>query len=453
MAVPTILFNSSTGSDTAASGAGPTVALSGANAAVASNTTVTLSVDAPTLTGVATDGSACMWVDTSSGRQYSRITAVDNGLKTVTVATAYAVTEGTRAWGIGGKRATLNHADSRTIGTDCEAGWILEFEDDGSLALSGAAISISGTLPLTVRGNSLTTKRLVTQSSNVISFAIGTSTGSVDFQNLAFENTNGTKTNATAISVSNNTQIRVRNCRFGHITNTLSLAIARTAQTPSFYLYDCEIMYCVNATAAIGSRTILEVQGCYIHDNVAAGIGGPDSGGQIVIMNSVIENNGGDGILVRTATGTFIVIAGNTIHGNTGDGIDASVGVGAIGRAAIFNNNITSNGGYGIRAVAAENPAFLDFNNFGSLASNTNNTSGSMLNLTDGANDLAVDPNYKDAANGDFSSGVNIRNKGFPNSTRKIGGDPTVGTYGYTDIGIQRREKFNSYGINTGGAL
>src|SRR5882762_753979 len=108
MALPTVAINSS-GSDTAASGAGPVISLFGTAAATAASTIVTLLVDNPDLSGVATDGSAIIWIGSSSGRQFSKITAVDNtvGVKTVTVAVAFANTESGKSWGIGGKRLTL----------------------------------------------------------------------------------------------------------------------------------------------------------------------------------------------------------------------------------------------------------------------------------------------------------------------------------------------------------
>ena len=128
MPEPKILFNSSTGSDTQASGAGPATAIFGTGASLNSSTSVDLSADAPNLSGVATDGSACLWVSTSSGRQFAKITAVNNTTKIVTVALAYGVTATGLTWAIGGKRATLDAASSRTLfgatsGTIHSTGW------------------------------------------------------------------------------------------------------------------------------------------------------------------------------------------------------------------------------------------------------------------------------------------------------------------------------------------
>src|SRR5678815_4211503 len=209
MALPTILFNSGTGSDTAASGAGPATALTGTGASTtASSGTVSLLTDNPDLSGVAVDGSAVLWVKSSSGLQYSKITAVDNtaGVKTVTCATVYANTESGRTWGIGGKRATLDHADSRILlQADVKAGWIIQLEDDQSLAstLTPTSGGAQGTGWITLRGDSATTRRTITNSANSATFTFSSTSAILwRFENVNFANSNGTKTSANAFNFS-----------------------------------------------------------------------------------------------------------------------------------------------------------------------------------------------------------------------------------------------------------
>src|SRR6478752_5150421 len=124
MALPTVVINSA-GSDSAASGAGPSTALTGSLAATAASTTVNIT-DVVNLSGVAVDGSAALWVSSSSGRQWSKITAISgsSGAWVVTVANAYANTESGRTWGIGGKRATC--AGSPQLFVDWGLGWIID---------------------------------------------------------------------------------------------------------------------------------------------------------------------------------------------------------------------------------------------------------------------------------------------------------------------------------------
>ncbi len=69
MAYPTIIFNATSGSDTAASGAGPSTAVTGSSATVNGGDPGTvLDLDGtPDLSGVATDGSGAIFLGTWSG--------------------------------------------------------------------------------------------------------------------------------------------------------------------------------------------------------------------------------------------------------------------------------------------------------------------------------------------------------------------------------------------------
>src|SRR5688500_14311591 len=101
----TILFNSVSGSDTAASGAGPATAITGSNASY-SGSVFTLD-GSPDLSGVVVADSI-LYVDTSTGRKFFDITSIDNTAKTVTVVSAPAGTATGLTWAIGGQRATFD---------------------------------------------------------------------------------------------------------------------------------------------------------------------------------------------------------------------------------------------------------------------------------------------------------------------------------------------------------
>ncbi len=131
MAYPTIVFNNSTGSDTAASGAGPATALTGTSASF-TGSVVTLD-GSPDLTNVATDGSHVLYLVTSTGRKFFTINAKDNGADTVTLDDAPAGTASGLSWAIGGKRSTLHNTDSKLIITaDGKKGWTLEVQYTGT---------------------------------------------------------------------------------------------------------------------------------------------------------------------------------------------------------------------------------------------------------------------------------------------------------------------------------
>jgi len=95
-----IVFNASTGSDSAASGLGPATAVTGSGASTTAASAVVTGINT---TGV-TSGDL-LWVQSSSGRQFSIIASVDSGTQ-VTCDDTFANTEGSRTWAIGGKRST-----------------------------------------------------------------------------------------------------------------------------------------------------------------------------------------------------------------------------------------------------------------------------------------------------------------------------------------------------------
>lgn len=104
-----VILNSSTGSDTQASGLGPSTAVYGSAASI--------TLDSNVVTGIDTTGVTAgdlLWVQSSTGRQFSIIASVDSATQ-VTCDDNFGVTESGRTWAIGGKRATLDNADFRTI--------------------------------------------------------------------------------------------------------------------------------------------------------------------------------------------------------------------------------------------------------------------------------------------------------------------------------------------------
>ena len=444
MAYPTIVFNASTGSDTAASGAGPATAVTGTGASLNATTAVDLSADSPDLSGVATDGSACLWVQTSSGRQFSKVTAVDNSTKIVTVQTAYTVTESSRTWAIGGKRATWDNADSRTVfgGTTSigfSAGWIIETETDQTLS---SVLNISGTGTaadyIVIKGDSTTTIRTINQTQNTDAINGDGGIYYVAFKNLKITNSNATKTSARGIFCRYGPGI-VENCIFGDSSNKLLTAIGRSGGPFSFTAIGCEFQYITSSNGPFelakqaGSLTFIN---CYSHHNTGCGFNTGERGS---IIGCIASFNGTDGIRVVTSVdqpNNVDRYAYNcTCHGNSGDGIDLS---GASVGAVVVNCNLTQNGGYGIRSHAnTQNLGYYNFNNFGT--GGTANSSGARLNLDAGSNDLEVDPEYTDAANGDYSIGTNLKAKGFPKFDKPIGINSS--TYSYVDIGAAQRQE------------
>src|SRR5574343_1935860 len=115
-AYPVILVDSATGSDSAASGAGPATALTGTGAGTDAGGTVVSLDGSPSLAGVNTDGSHVIYlVDSTAGhRNFAAINDKNDTTKTVTVEQAFTGSlPATKSWAIGGKRASIGAASSK----------------------------------------------------------------------------------------------------------------------------------------------------------------------------------------------------------------------------------------------------------------------------------------------------------------------------------------------------
>lgn len=135
------------------------------------------------------------------------------------------------------------------------------------------------------------------------------------------------------------------------------------------------------------------------------------------IAFNIIVNTKLIGILCGSTSATSPnQVLNNTIHGNTSDGIKLP-GAGDMS-SVIMNNIITGNGGFGINcavgttALNDRRKVLMDYNNLGTGA--TANTSGAYNNVSAGAHDLALDPQFTDAAGGDYSVGANMKAAAYP---------------------------------------
>jgi len=385
-----IKFNNLTGSDTQSSGLGPAVAVYGSGASTTGASNV--------VTGINTAGVSSgdlLWVQSSSGRQFSIITTVDSGSQ-VTCDDNFDNTESGRTWAIGGKRATWDNADSRRLfGGDCAAGFVIETETDQSLTSTillshnkGAANEF-----VTIRGSSA--HKTINQTVNDEIFDCANwSGGKNTFKYLKFTNTNASKGNANAIRIANQAEtFTFKNCIFGDATNTLRYGIyalnwARTVVHQCLFT-DSEIGYHAYWNPS-GNSSFTE---CVVRNMSSHGYY-QASGEQNTVVNSVFHNCGGYGVYI---TGEGQVI-GCICHGNTSGGIYLSPAYGNESTMAA-RNILVSNGGYGIHSVT--NATYGDLDNVFDNAY-FNNTSGQALNANIDPITLTADP-FVDAANGDFN--------------------------------------------------
>lgn len=412
MALPKIVFNATTGSDTAASGAGPSTAVTGSAAAhtdgVAS-ATITLT-NSPDLSGVATDGSHCLWLKTPSGRQFSKIVGVDDTGKTVTVEDTFTIASDSAVdYAIGGKRATWDNTDSRKIFADAKAGWVIETETDQTLT-SVVDVGASGTNSgyITVRGNTDNPRPVVTQSaSGDYGFDLASATYGEqicwEFAALHFKHSGATRQYMFRAQEWISGPVFIwRNCICGDVPkgNNPSGLITYGNQRVPVVLIDCTIRYCSSVAINCGASTP-QLYHCHIHHCGGAVRWYGWDGDFLLIDGCLFHDCSGHAIQNSSKTGDKPVIIRNSIFANNG-------GTGIKGNSSggerywhISQNIFAGNGGYGIDLLESQinsGLSELDWNAY------YNNTSGNISNGSIGPNSiqLTADP-FVDAANGDFN--------------------------------------------------
>ena len=374
-----ILFNNSTGSDTTASGLG---------AANVYGTGASTTGASAVVTGISTTGVSAgdlLWVQSSSGRQFSIIASVDSSTQ-VTCDDTFDNTESGRTWAIGGKRATFDGADSRRIFEDDNAGdWTIRTETDQSL-----------TSTITLKGNSTTTSlntvegseytKTITQTANAAIFtSTGYSSGFWHFRNLKLQNTNATKTNSLGYAQTSSTTYTptFTRCILGDATNALRYGFARTGGWASFNICKCLITNCEYGIYSLGGGGEESFLSDSIIENCTSGGGFWSQAPNLYMVNSVIANNTGLG-LNRSSNLTYI--KGCVFVNNSSHGVSSNADL-------IIDSVFDSNGGYGISGT----PKTVIGNAF------RNNTSGEM---SSGSNldpiTLTADP-FVSAANGNFN--------------------------------------------------
>ncbi len=477
MALPTILINSATGSDSAASGAGPGTALTG-TAAATDGTGLVVTLDgSPDLSGVAVDGSHVIYLaDTTAGaRNFGKITAKANsGSPTaqVTVANAFGTSLSGKSWAIGGKRASLAStssaklAENNSAAGDAMPGWTIEME-------SGHAETIAATLTIrrggdttdgaiTYKGTSgAATMPCLTFSNNGTAISINLFTP-VLLKDFELRNSNATKTASVGIvsSTSYGAWNRVDGIRINHATNKFWKAITLSGGGGVEY---CNLDIANTVAAGIqstGATFGVRIRNCWIRGvSAGAAIDITSSSAQpaFIIEDSIISGCTGSGIIMAlTATATSSSMFGFkiercTIHGNTVDGIRCSstnTQICGWGESVIANNCITGNGGYGVNFSNGSPPTAAILAAYMFRCSNNCSGSGGTVNSSgfisvSGADSgtQAVDPGYVDSANGNFAVGVNVKGLGYPAT---IGPSSTLS---YLDLGCAQRQEVAGGGI------
>jgi len=377
-----IVFNATTGSDSAASGLGPATAVTGSGA----STDGTAVVTGITTTGVSAGD--LLWVQTASGRQFSIIASVDSGTQ-VTCDDTFVLGSG-QTWAIGGKRATFDNSDSRVLfSSDCEY-QVIVTETDQTLT---SKLDINKQVKIHGSGG----VRTINQTVDNHCFS---NTVDVDWalSNLKFSNSfSGTKTICSGIAGVGD--IVASNCIFGDSADTLVRGISRTSGRNNYTFLNCIFQHCTSyGHSSADWVTTGTYNGCIFHHNGGDGLIARHF--RLSVSNCVFANNGGRGFYNETTQPTYDTAITNCIfYGNGSHGLLVS---GAL-KCVIANNvfygntgdavNLISSGG----GIATQDRTLESYGNYSeSSATYTNFDIGSDVTL------LTADI-FSDSSNDDYS--------------------------------------------------
>jgi hypothetical protein len=353
MTVPngSIVFNTSTGSDTQSSGLGPSAAVYGSGASTTGSSAVVTGIDT-------TDVSAgdLLWVQSSSGRQFSIILSVDSSTQ-VTCDDQFANTESSRTWAIGGKRATWDNSDSVKIFTaDAKSDWDIVTETDQTITQEIQLVNGCRS----IRGASSTSLVVITQSSNNDLFrnlqnqkilfadmelqyshptknktAIGLSYGEANLTNIVANDPTNNWYRVTANFCCNNASVSIQNCIFG---NCVDYAAGMAV------VYACGSIFHNSSIGLTHSNGC--ITNCIFANNTNSGIsvsgfGGKNQSGNLFIGNGRygIETTGGE-ITGKSRNWFYNNTLGNTNNSNMESAIDVNLSSDPFVDSASYDFNI-----------------------------------------------------------------------------------------------------------------
>lgn len=405
MALVTLTYNSSTGSDTAASGSGPATAVTGSTATNGTGNVINLD-GSPDLSGVL--GNAVFWGNTASGnRKLSRVTSVDDTSKTVTTEDLLTLGAG-KSWAIGGKRQTLTADTTNQDPKDATAGWRFELEGSGTYTFAGAGITLpdvgdtaNGGVEIVAAAGASPT--IAWTGNNHLFATVG---GHFRVEGIAFSNTTSTSSLARVVRFAAGvshfeavdcSMVCSGSCVFAASTLEARLVSCDLESTYSngvelqkeggVLLIDCEIHECgaVGASAGTGDGVLLSPSNSYA---------------TLTLIGTRIWGSYANGVRVDSDSADCTLFAlKNTIDDNGEDGFWFGGTLSVTNRATLLMNSITQNL-YGVNvnsAAGGDWTILTDWNGYWS------NTSGETNNVTKGAGSVSalVDP-YVDSAARDY---------------------------------------------------
>jgi hypothetical protein len=277
MATPIIQINNGgTGSDTAASGAGPTTALTGTAASTSGTGPVVTLDGSPSLAGVLTDGSHVIWINTASGRQFAAITAKDDTAKTVTTTTAFTVSLTGQTWAIGGKRATLDNANTRKLfSADAATGWLADVQEAGTAYTISTTTLNVGIVGFGIISSTTSRPTITTSTSSMRLITYTAACNGMLLKHLNFSTTATTRSSCLfPLGAVANGHL-ISDCVF----DGFATAIDGTNGAGNFFddlvLDACEFKNGTIAISNLGNaQSVTTMTDCFVHDHSATALGG-----------------------------------------------------------------------------------------------------------------------------------------------------------------------------------
>jgi Right handed beta helix region len=351
VAVPTIVINNSTGSNTAASGAGPSTAISGSACNVTSGSATCTITDAVALGGVATDGSAVLWVQTASGRQYSAITAISgsSGAWTLTLGDTVWTTSTNKNWAIGGQRLNFEttNTSTKTAFVDWHAGWTIDLQQTGTNYVLTSTITViaSGTAGSRCKFTSTSgTKPIITSATNSVPLISIQSCTDLNIENLWLTHTAATRGHGitTVGSGAECYYCEFKNLVIDGCLTGINAVYGGNYSTDDGLIENTVVKNCTShGLQLMPGGCTMTVMSCDIYLNAGDGINMSGSGaaGRIVVIDSHIDHNSGKGMYLGPSASQVhcLTVVSCNVSFNTSDGISATP---TTAMAIITTNNI-----------------------------------------------------------------------------------------------------------------
>jgi len=380
-----ILFNNSTGSDPTASGLG---------AANVYGTGASTTGASAVVTGISTTGVSAgdlLWVQSSSGRQFSIIASVDSSTQ-VTCDDNFDNTESSRTWAIGGKRASIAGSirgfDDWTA--DFKNDWTIQFESGYTETFtSRLRARTGGQFRIQAEPNAIVKPKLTTSNDFIFGQGSGYLVRGIDFVKSS--------SGGTLAGSGSGGSIFFSECGFGDSSNLPSIAF-QSDQPLTFHR-------CVfNADRHLVTTGNLAANGC-VFNGGSTGI----QFGYPSIQHSTVGclfNGCAVGIYEGVNIGTGW--QPKLIQGNIFKCVDAGIQVPANNssrqRGILCINNLFVGSNYGIEFAASTIPTTSLFSVYDSNAFYNIGTSNYLNDDGNTFNDiiLTADP-FVSAANGNFN--------------------------------------------------